>query len=128
MGFMHYTASPNSMFFMNRNEGIINPSQRAVSGNMVFIGGEYQINKRMIFSGAVMTNVNMMNNQQNTNFKAASLGLDYKVSEHSSIGIRATISSGQSNYFNSNNPSNSMFPNMGMGTGFNNGFNNSFFR
>ncbi len=92
--------------FMNRNEAIYNPSNKNVSGNLIFVGGEYQLNPKMIVSGAVMTDVNSLNKQNA--YKAASLGLDYKVSAHSTIGFKATISSGQGNYYNNQNLMNSM--------------------
>jgi len=64
-----------------------------------------------------MTDVNSLNsNNPNNNFKAASFGLDYKVSEHSSIGFRATVSEGQRNYYNNASPVggfNPMFSPMG---------------
>src|SRR3954468_20314170 len=34
LGFMHYTATPNSGMFLNRNEAIYNPSNKNVSGNL----------------------------------------------------------------------------------------------
>jgi hypothetical protein len=109
LGFMHYMSSPNSLMYMNRNEAIYNPSNSNVSGNLVFVGGEYQLNKKTIVSGAVMTDVNSINKQNS--YKAASIGLDYKVSEHASIGFKATISNGQGNYYNNPNPmNNSLFP------------------
>ncbi|MBA3706105.1 MAG: hypothetical protein H0W84_09460, partial [Bacteroidetes bacterium] len=89
IGLMHYSLTGNSVM-MNNNE-----TNKSVSGNLLFVGGQYQLNKRLIMSGAVMTDVNNFNR----NLKAASLGLDYKVSEHSTIGIRATVLQGNSDYY-----------------------------
>lgn len=125
VGLMHYSASPNSVLYMNRNEAIFNSSNKNISGNLVFVGGDYQLNKRIILSGAVMMNANGLSDKQK-DYKAASFGVDYKVSEHSSIKFETTISTGNNpNYYN--NP----FPNSGsnsFGTGFSNEMNNSTFR
>lgn len=111
IGFMHYTCTPNTAFIMNRNEAIFNPSRQNTSGNLIMVGGDYALNKKLTLSGAVMTDVNSLNsNTPNNNFKAASLGLDYKVSEHSSIGFRATISEGQRSYYNNTSPVNAANP------------------
>ena len=98
VGFMHYTATGNTAFFMSPNEGFINRGNRSMSGNLVMIGGDYLLNKRVTITGAVMTDVNSLSNKNN-NYKAATIGMDYKVSEHSTIGFRATVSQGSSDYF-----------------------------
>jgi hypothetical protein len=96
---MHYTVTGNSFMPVNSTEGLYNPNTRSVSGNMIFVEGEYSLNKRTILSGAVMTDANNIGNRQN-NFKAASMGLSYKVSKHSTIGFQATISQGETPYYN----------------------------
>jgi hypothetical protein len=48
-------------------------------------------------SGAVFVDSKNINSAQN-NFKAASMGFDYKISEKCSIGIKAVVSQGNSNY------------------------------
>lgn len=98
VGFMHYTATGNTAFLMNRNEGFINRGNRTMSGDLVMIGGDYLLNKRVMLTGAVMTDVNSINSKNN-NYKAATIGMDYKISEHSTIGFRATVSQGSSDYF-----------------------------
>jgi hypothetical protein len=98
VGFMHYTASANTAFLLNPNEAIVNRSQKNVSGNLVMIGGDYMLSKKLILSGSVMKD----------NLKAASLGLEYKMSNHSSIKIETTISNGQGNYYQNPFPSSSM--------------------
>jgi hypothetical protein len=97
MGLMHYTITPNSSFTLNRNESFVNTGNRNSSGNLLFGGAEYKLNKRLIVSGAVMVDANGMKSWQNS-YKAASVGMDYKLSEHSSIGFRATVSQGSSDY------------------------------
>jgi hypothetical protein len=108
IGLMHYTMTGNTFMMMNRNEALYNPNNAAVSGNLLFVEGQYQLSKRLIMSGAVMYDANGFNANKQDNYKAASLGLDYKVSEHSSIGFRATISQGNGNYYS--NPVNPYAP------------------
>ena len=120
VGLMHYTATGNTFMWMNRNEAIYNASNKTVSGNLLFVEGQYQLGKRMIMSGAMMYDANGFNANKQNNYKAASLGLEYKVTEHSSIRFQTTISNGQGNYYNNPNP----FPSSGFnsfGTGFSNG-------
>lgn len=98
LGFMHYSASGNTFMQLNPNESILNASNNTVSGNLIFVGGDYQLNPRLIMSGAVMMDVNNQSSKQN-NFKAATVGLEYKVSEHSSIGFKASVSQGSGDYY-----------------------------
>jgi hypothetical protein len=99
IGLMHYTATGNTFMPLNQNEAIYNSSNKTVSGNLVFVEGQYRLNKRMIMSGAVMVDANGSNANKQNNYKAASLGLEYKVTEHSSIRLQTTISGGQGNYY-----------------------------
>jgi len=97
LGLMHYTASGNTFMQLNQNESILNTGNKAISGNLIFAGGDYQLNPKLIMTGAVMMDANNISTKQN-NFKAAALGFDYKVSEHTSIGFRASVSQGNTNY------------------------------
>jgi hypothetical protein len=99
IGLMHYTVTGNMFTPASQNESLLNNRNKNISGNMIFVEGQYLLNKRTVLSGAVMVDANNYS-KQNTNFKAATLGLDYKVSKHSSIGIRATVSQGTGDYFN----------------------------
>lgn len=125
VGFMHYTASGNTAMFLNRNEAIVNTSAQRTSGNLVSVGGDYLVNKKLIISGAAMVDVNGLNNsKKQEQFKAVSIGAEYKLNNSSSIKFETTISNGQGNYYN--NPfgtsvSNSMFDNgssFGISPGF----------
>lgn len=95
LGMMHYSSTGNA-FYPNGSEGCFGPTKRNITGNLVMVGGDYLLTKKLTISGVVMTDVNSFNKQNN--FKAASLGLDYKLSNHSSIGIRATVSQGNQDY------------------------------
>lgn len=122
-GLMHYTLGPNNYYPISNSESLINHSNRNSSGNLVLAGAEYQLNKKVIVSGAFMTDVNSIRNTKD-NYKALSLGMDYKVSPHSSIGLRATVSQGSSDYmFDPNrgtynyNPTQNTFGNVFSGLG-----------
>ncbi|MCW3103981.1 MAG: hypothetical protein JWO09_2421 [Bacteroidetes bacterium] len=94
-GFMHYSLSPG--FGSGRNESYTVAGKRNLSGNLVFAGGEYQLNRKVSLSGALMVDASGMSNRRNM-YKAASFGMDYKMTEHSSIGFRATVSQGNMDY------------------------------
>jgi len=106
VGLMHYTLTGNTFMPLNNNEALYNSGNKNVSGNLIFAEGQYQLNKKWMMTGAVMMDANSLNNKQN-NYKAISLGLNYKVTEHSYIGISGTLSQGNSeNYiFNAKNNS-----------------------
>ncbi|MDQ3048021.1 MAG: hypothetical protein M3R27_10765 [Bacteroidota bacterium] len=114
MGFMHYTASGNTFMPISNSESISNFSNRPVSGDLVFLGGDYLLNEKIILSGSVMMDVNNVTNKQ-SNYKAATLGMEYKISKHSSIKFETTISEGRGNY---NNNGSSFPTSSGLGGGF----------
>jgi hypothetical protein len=123
VGFMHYTMSGNSAFYMNPSELLYNGSNKMVSGNLVSVGGDYLLNKHVIVSGSVMTDVTGIDSKNS--YKAANLGVEYKFNNSTSLKIETTISNGQGNYYQNpfgNNsfgasPTGSMFDST-MGTGF----------
>ena len=96
VGLTHYTASVNTLMELNAKKSDFD-GNKLVSGNFIFFGGDYQLTKKLIVSGSVMANANDLSTKQN-NFKVATLGFDYKVSERSSIGFRAVVSGGDSDY------------------------------
>jgi predicted porin len=96
-GLIHYTIAPNTSYVINRSEMLTNGSGRNASGNLVFAGAEYKLNKKVLLSGAVMMDAGGVNERKN-NYKAVAFGMDYKVSEHSSIGFRASVSQGSTDY------------------------------
>jgi hypothetical protein len=96
IGLMHYSITGNTFMPLNQNESLLNNSNKTVTGNLIFAEGQYQLNKRTVLSGALM--VDASNSNRQNNFKAVSMGLDYKVSKHSTIGFRATVSQGTSDY------------------------------
>lgn len=98
IGVVHYAASGNNFMPLNSKESVLNSGNRSISGNLIFVGGDYQLNSRLIMSGSVMVDANDVRTKQN-NFKAATLGFDYKISERSSIGFKASVSQGNNNYF-----------------------------
>lgn len=98
IGLMHYTTSGNNFMQLNSKESVLNSGNKSISGNLIFVGGDYQLNPKLIMSGSVMVDANDVRTKQN-NFKAATLGFDYKISERSSIGFKASVSQGNNDYF-----------------------------
>jgi hypothetical protein len=96
-GLMHYTMTPGTTYRISNNESVMNYSNRNASGNMIFAGAEYKMNKKLLVCGAFMMDTKNRS-LQNNNYKAISFGMDYKLSEHSSIGFRATVSQGSTDY------------------------------
>ena len=121
IGLMHYSITGNTFMPLNQNEALYNPNNQKRTGNLLFVEGQYQLNKRVAVSGAVMYDANNFTDRQN-NFKAVSVGMDYKVSKHSTLSFRTQISQGNSSYLNGGfggqtNPM--MFDNFGgMGNNF----------
>lgn len=124
IGLMHYSITGNTFMPLSQNEALFNSAKRTVTGNLLFVEGQYQLNKKMLLSGAMMYNANSFTLNKKDNFKAASIGLEYKVTPHSSIKFETTISQGQGNYYSNPFPGSSS----NSFTGFGNGTNNSFFR
>lgn len=104
IGLMHYSITGNTFTMLNQNETLFNSGKKTVSGNLLFVEGQYKLNKKMILSGAVMYDANGFNTNKKDNYKAASIGLEYKTSEHTSLKFETTISAGQGNYYNNQNP------------------------
>ena len=99
VGLMHYSITGNTFMPLNQNEALYNPNNQKRTGNLLFVEGQYQLNKRVAVSGAVMYDANNIANRQN-NFKAVSVGMDYKVSKNSTLSFRTQISQGESPYYN----------------------------
>ncbi|MCX6296873.1 MAG: hypothetical protein NTX97_12585 [Bacteroidetes bacterium] len=104
VGLMHYSITGNTFIPINKNEAFTNSGNRTRLGNLLFVEGQYDLNKRVSLTGSVMYDANNFSNKQ-SNYKAVALGLDYKVSKHSSIGFQAIFSQGESPYYNSHNGS-----------------------
>lgn len=104
IGLMHYSITGNTFWALNQNEALFNSSKKTVSGNLLFVEGQYKLNKKMILSGAVLYDANGFNTTKKDNYKVASFGLEYKTSEHTSLKFETTISAGQGNYNNNQNP------------------------
>lgn len=98
IGLMHYTASGNSFSALNSNDSFLKTGANAISGNRIFVGGSYQLNPKLIVSGAVLVDADNLNTKRN-NFKIVTMGFDYKVSERAIIGFRASVSQGNSDYY-----------------------------
>jgi hypothetical protein len=90
-GLIHYSVFPQGIF---GTESVITKKQN--SSNLLFAGGEYRLNKKVTVAGAVMADMSSVN--KHINYKTMEFGMDYKISEHSSIGFRANVSQGSPDY------------------------------
>lgn len=99
--------------FSSGNSVMNDSPKKSFSNNytstIIYGGGKYLLNERFTLTGLAYTEVGIFDNKKylnknkNTNIKGASIGLDYKLSENSSIGIHMNYSNGNSLY-NMNNP------------------------
>jgi hypothetical protein len=117
-GLMHFNSQPD-LLLSDKNENI-NSCKKNYSSNLLFLGGEYRLNNKTTILGSIIANTASFNNKLNS-YKAAAIGINYKVSEHSTIGIHASVSQGNQDFiFNSRNNSYNYNPSL------NNTFGNIF--
>jgi hypothetical protein len=102
IGLMHYSISGNTFMPVNQNDAFLNSGNKTLNGNILFIEGQYQLNKRTTFAGAAMYDANNFSNK-NGNFKGVAIGLDYKINKHGTISFQTIISQGETPYSNSTN-------------------------
>lgn len=92
-GFLHYNINGNA--FVNR--GFANnpnaESRNAFSGNLILAEGQYACNPRTTVSGGVLYNIPALS-AKHVNYRGATLGLDYKVTPHTTFSIRTTLIQG----------------------------------
>jgi hypothetical protein len=98
VGVIHYTVNGNSYLPITLGENKFPTGRQPYSGNLFMLEGQYKLNDQLLFSGDLMYDANPLLNKQRS-FKAASLGLDYKVSEHTTLSIKTMII--QNNGYNS---------------------------
>jgi hypothetical protein len=74
------------------------------TNTFLFAGGQYQLNDRLTLNGQVYTQLNTfatksdLDHVYDANLKGVKFGMDYKVSEHSTIGIEFNIANKPSPY------------------------------
>lgn len=93
VGVIHYTVNGNSYVPITLGENKYPSGRQQFSGNLFTLEGQYKLNKQLMLSGNVMYDANPLLNKQHS-FKAASLGLDYKVSTHTTLSVKTTIMQG----------------------------------
>jgi hypothetical protein len=104
IGVMHYTVNGNSYVPITLNENRYATGRQNYSGNLFVLEGQYKLTHQLMLSGDLMYDSNPLMNTQRS-FKAAALGLDYKVSPHTTLSVKTAII--QSNGYNvpySNSP------------------------
>jgi hypothetical protein len=116
IGVMHYTVNGNSYVPITLGENKFATGRQHYSGNIFTLQGQYKLSNKLILSGDLMYDANPLLNNNQHSFKAAALGLDYKVSDHATLSVKtAIIQSNGSNYPYSNSPFNAgSMPPMGM--------------
>lgn len=102
IGLMHYSISGNTFMPVNQNEAFLNSRNKTLTGNILFIEGQYKLNKRTTFAGAAMYDANNFSNK-NGNLKGVAIGLDYKISKHGTISFQTIITQGETPYSTSTN-------------------------
>ncbi len=90
MGVLHYTVNGNSYVPITLSDNKYPTGRQSYSGNLLMLGGQYLVNNKLMFSGDLMYDTNPLLNKQHA-FKAASLGLDYKVSSHATFSVKTIL-------------------------------------
>lgn len=92
MGYINYQ--------MNYSDKSVVVKSPPTSGALAYVSGDYAINNRLTFSGMVIRDMNNLggnSTQQsifNTPYQAVSMHLDYKLTDHISIGAGVRMSQG----------------------------------
>ena len=97
-GLIHYNLTGNPFITKGRNENSFLNRNQSSSGNIMQLGGLYQLNDRVRLYGSVLYKVNPLTNNKAATFNSTSIGLDYKVNPHTTISIQTNI--GQGNNLN----------------------------
>lgn len=93
-GLIHYSVTGNPFISKGSSENSFMNRNQTYSGNIIQLGGLYQLNDRVRLSGSVLYKAPSVTNQKQTNFNSTSLGLDYKVNPSTTISIRTTVTQG----------------------------------
>lgn len=91
------------MFMQNNFFGLKNSELNYYSktnyNTLMFVQGEYLLNKNVILRGTIIKDLN--NFSDNFNYDAYSLGMDYKISNNSSIGFELQFSRSNQPFYHS---------------------------
>lgn len=93
VGLLHYNINGNTFVNSAFTNNRFPENRYAFSGNLLMLEGQYAISPRTTVSGGVLYNVPSFSAKQ-ANYKGATLGLDYKVTPHTTFSIRTTIIQG----------------------------------
>ena len=96
VGLIHYDISGN--FFNNsadRNKRFRN-NNGLYHGNVLQLQGQYLLNEKTQISGGILYNLNSLYSKQ-SNYKAATLSIDYKLTPHAIFSIQTIVSQGNGN-------------------------------
>ena len=103
-GLIHYNLTGNRFItggitdnnYLNRNTSF--------TGNIIQVGGMYELNNRLTLSGSVLYQAPSFTNRNQKSMNATSLGLEYKVNPSTTISIQTNISQGNTLNPYYNNP------------------------
>ncbi|PLX01218.1 MAG: hypothetical protein C0594_13790 [Marinilabiliales bacterium] len=100
VGIMAVNTTFNSPGLLFAESGVVDFSGN-LTRNMVFVQGEYDLTEKISINGGVYYETNRFGSEMNANQfnmgrKVFVFGADYKVGEHSSIGVQMQVSEGQS--------------------------------
>ncbi len=93
--------------FTGENNNTRKPFTNNYTSTFIYAGGKYLLSERFTLSGQAYTEVYTFDNKNNqskvlnNNIKGAMLGVDYKITENSSIGIHVNyLNGGSSSFYN----------------------------
>lgn len=104
-GLIHYNVSGSSFIDRRFGDNRFPTGNRMYSGNLLQLEGQYLVNEKTRVSGGILYNVNPLSTAKN-NYKGATIGIDYKVTPHTTFSVRTTIIQGKGSTYSpySNNP------------------------
>jgi hypothetical protein len=90
-GFLHYNVNGSSFITKGPGDNNYPNTNKMYSGNLIQLGGLYELNERLTFSGSMMYQVSPLNANKKIKPSATSLGLDYKINPHATLSFKANI-------------------------------------
>jgi|1185.fasta_scaffold15379_3 hypothetical protein len=93
-GLIHYNVTGTPFITKGIADNKYLNKNKTYSGNIIQVGGLYQLNERVTVSGSVLYQVNPSTNYTQANFNITSLGLDYKVTPRTTLSFKANVLQG----------------------------------
>ncbi|HSH64612.1 MAG TPA: hypothetical protein VLB84_02170 [Bacteroidia bacterium] len=93
VGIVHYSINGNSFINRGLNDYRFARNTNYISGNLIQFQGHYQMNEKTLVSGSVLYDMNSFSPTKQS-YKGASIGLDYKLTPHTTFSVRTTVIQG----------------------------------